>query len=364
MRGSRHTSSYGVIASRHESSPSPTSTAAARWSRRAARTFAAISSARSRVAQSIRKKPASCSLVSAYGPSVRRWPSGSSRTGARRRVRQRHRRHELAGGVDLLHQRLEVLAGPSWYSWLWARPSSVSWSVGWPHGWGWSGSGSRTSWSSLRGRRSRRRGRAKSPETSEPRSVLHGAARVGHAPGGVDHHRVVGDLVRRVIPDCWCSSRSRWLSSRCSSTVRTTRPTRHAENRCTPKKLEQIDDQMGLDRPAPAQYVEYMSGLVHSRTISAGSPRSSATGWCWASVQYKVSVSEYLVGTRARDLLRGRRGAGPFRRRRSPASSRAPAVGDGQGIVSSSLFYQRRPVEPAGAAGAYLDLVQRGRCSW
>ena len=38
--------------------------------------WAAISSARSRVAQSIRKKPASCSLVSAYGPSVTRWPSG------------------------------------------------------------------------------------------------------------------------------------------------------------------------------------------------------------------------------------------------------------------------------------------------
>ena len=37
---------------------------------------AAISSARSRVAQSMRKKPASCSLVSAYGPSVARWPSG------------------------------------------------------------------------------------------------------------------------------------------------------------------------------------------------------------------------------------------------------------------------------------------------
>ena len=37
---------------------------------------AAISSARSRVSQSITKKPASCSFVSAYGPSVARWPSG------------------------------------------------------------------------------------------------------------------------------------------------------------------------------------------------------------------------------------------------------------------------------------------------
>jgi peptide/nickel transport system permease protein len=67
------------------------------------------------------------------------------------------------------------------------------------------------------------------------------------------------------------------------------------ENRCTPAKLEQIHHQMGLDRPAPQQYVEYMSGLVHSRTISEGSLSVECDWPCLGvSFKYKVSVSEYL----------------------------------------------------------------------
>ena len=67
------------------------------------------------------------------------------------------------------------------------------------------------------------------------------------------------------------------------------------ENRCTPAKLEQIHHQMGLDRPAPQQYVEYMSGLVHSRTISEGSLAVECDWPCLGvSFKYKVSVSQYL----------------------------------------------------------------------
>ena len=63
------------------------------------------------------------------------------------------------------------------------------------------------------------------------------------------------------------------------------------ENRCTPAKLEQIHHQMGLDRPAPAQYVEYMGGLVHSRTISSGGLTLECDWPCLGvSFKYKVSV--------------------------------------------------------------------------
>ena len=52
---------------------------------------------------------------------------------------------------------------------------------------------------------------------------------------------------------------------------------------------------MGLDRPAPQQYVEYMSGLVRSRTISDGSLSVECDWPCLGvSFKYKVSVSEYL----------------------------------------------------------------------
>jgi peptide/nickel transport system permease protein len=67
------------------------------------------------------------------------------------------------------------------------------------------------------------------------------------------------------------------------------------ENRCTPAKLEQIHHQMGLDRPAPQQYLEYLGGLVHSRTISAGALSLECDWPCLGvSFKYKVSVTDYL----------------------------------------------------------------------
>src|SRR4029078_3947269 len=39
------------------------------------------------------------------------------------------------------------------------------------------------------------------------------------------------------------------------------------ESRCPPARLDSIRHNLGLDRPAPQQYVEYMSGLVKDRHI-------------------------------------------------------------------------------------------------
>ena len=64
------------LTGRHPSSRHPTWPAAARSVPPGCAKWAAISSARSRVSQSIMKKPASCSLLSAYGPSVRSVCSG------------------------------------------------------------------------------------------------------------------------------------------------------------------------------------------------------------------------------------------------------------------------------------------------
>jgi len=67
------------------------------------------------------------------------------------------------------------------------------------------------------------------------------------------------------------------------------------ENRCTPARLDQIRHSMGLDRPAPTQYVEYMSGFVKGRTISNGGITVECPWPCLGvSFKYKVSVSAYL----------------------------------------------------------------------
>ena len=113
---------------------------------------------------------------------------------------------------------------------------------------------------------------------------------------GVHHHPVVGYLVRRVISGLLVLV----AVSMAVFALFFYGPNDPAyqycpENRCSPAKLEQIHHQMGLDRPAPAQYVEYMGGLVHSRTISAGSLSLECDWPCLGvSFKYKVSVSEYL----------------------------------------------------------------------
>src|SRR4051812_36530651 len=67
------------------------------------------------------------------------------------------------------------------------------------------------------------------------------------------------------------------------------------ESRCTPAKLEQIHHSMGLDRPAAAQYLEYMSGLASSRTITNGALSVECPWPCLGvSFKYRVSVSASL----------------------------------------------------------------------
>ena len=180
---------------------------------------------------------------------------------------------------------------------------------------------------------------------------------------GVHHHRVVGYLVRRVISGLLVLV----AVSMAVFALFFYGPNDPAyqycpENRCTPEKLEQIHHQMGLDRPAPAQYVEYMSGLVHSRTISAGSLSLECDWPCLGvSFKYKVSVSEYLWARVPATLSVAVGGAVCFLVLgliTGIIAARTRGSVTDKGIVSSSLFINAVPFYLL-ALLAYLYLVQR-----
>ena len=119
------------------------------------------------------------------------------------------------------------------------------------------------------------------------------------------------------------------------------------ESRCTPQRLENIRHNMGLDRPAPRQYVEYMSGYVKGRHIESGGISMDCDWPCMGvSFKYRVPVFEYLwakfpatlsvaVGGAICFLVMGL-GSGIFAaRRRGTAADKA--------IVSTSLFINAIP---------------------
>ena len=134
------------------------------------------------------------------------------------------------------------------------------------------------------------------------------------------------------------------------------------ENRCTPAKLEAIHQSMGLDRPAVAQYVEYMGGLVHSRTIRAGSLKMECDWPCLGvSFKYKVNVREYLMDRVPATVAVALGGAFCFltmgvgtgiiaARRRGTVTDKT--------IISASLFVDAIPAYLLFLL-AYLYLVQR-----
>jgi len=67
------------------------------------------------------------------------------------------------------------------------------------------------------------------------------------------------------------------------------------ETRCTPERLENIRDNLGLDRPAPEQYAEYMSGIFTGREISSGSIKIPCDAPCLGvSFKLRVDVADYL----------------------------------------------------------------------
>jgi peptide/nickel transport system permease protein len=67
------------------------------------------------------------------------------------------------------------------------------------------------------------------------------------------------------------------------------------ESRCTPQRLDNIRHSMGLDRPAPKQYVEYMSGYVKGRHIQSGGISMDCSWPCMGvSFKYRVPVFPYL----------------------------------------------------------------------
>ncbi len=133
------------------------------------------------------------------------------------------------------------------------------------------------------------------------------------------------------------------------------------ESRCTPERLENISHNLGLDRPAPQQYVEYMSGLVKSRHIESGGISIDCNWPCLGvSFKYRVSVFDYLwerfpatlsvaVGGAICFLAIGLSSGIFAARRRGTAADKA--------IVSTSLFINAIPYYLL-ALLAYLYLVQ------
>jgi peptide/nickel transport system permease protein len=133
------------------------------------------------------------------------------------------------------------------------------------------------------------------------------------------------------------------------------------ESRCTPERLENIRHNLGLDRPAATQYVEFMSGLVKSRHIESGGISIDCEWPCLGvSFKYRVSVFDYLWERFPATLSVALGGAavavtvgvlsGIFAaRRRGTMADKA--------IVSSSLFINAIPYYLL-ALLAYLYLVQ------
>ncbi|WP_431842581.1 ABC transporter permease [Calidifontibacter indicus] len=54
---------------------------------------------------------------------------------------------------------------------------------------------------------------------------------------------------------------------------------------CTPARIAEIEKSMGLDKPVPQQYAEYMKGLATGRTITSGGFEKKCDapclGWSW-----------------------------------------------------------------------------------
>jgi peptide/nickel transport system permease protein len=133
------------------------------------------------------------------------------------------------------------------------------------------------------------------------------------------------------------------------------------ESRCTPERLDNIRHNLGLDQPAPQQYVEYMSGLVKSRHIESGGISIDCEWPCLGvSFKYRVSVFDYLWERFPATLAVAAGGAVCFltigllsgifaARRRGTVADKA--------IVSASLFINAIPYYLL-ALLAYLYLVQ------
>ncbi len=133
------------------------------------------------------------------------------------------------------------------------------------------------------------------------------------------------------------------------------------ESRCTPERLENIRHNLGLDRPAPQQYADYMSGLVKSRHIESGGISIDCVWPCLGvSFKYRVSVFDYLWERFPATLSVAVGGAVCFltigvlsgifaARRRGTMADKA--------IVSTSLFINAIPYYLLALLG-YLYLVQ------
>ena len=130
------------------------------------------------------------------------------------------------------------------------------------------------------------------------------------------------------------------------------------ESRCTPERLENIRHNLGLDRPAPEQYVEYMSGLVKGRHIESGGISIDCDWPCLGvSFKYRVVGVRLPLGPFPGDVLgrRGRRGVLPGHRL-VQRHLRRPKTRHGrrQGDREHQPVHQRHPLLPAGPAGLPL----------
>jgi len=68
------------------------------------------------------------------------------------------------------------------------------------------------------------------------------------------------------------------------------------ETRCTPERLANITESLGLDRPVALQYGEYMKGIFVGREISAGSLKIDCDAPCLGvSFKQRINVADELL---------------------------------------------------------------------
>jgi peptide/nickel transport system permease protein len=69
------------------------------------------------------------------------------------------------------------------------------------------------------------------------------------------------------------------------------------ETRCTPERLDNIRDSLGLDEPVTEQYAAYLGGVVAGRELRQGSITIDCPAPCLGvSFKLRVPVTEYLAG--------------------------------------------------------------------
>ena len=134
------------------------------------------------------------------------------------------------------------------------------------------------------------------------------------------------------------------------------------ETRCTPERLETIRTSLGLDRPVPEQYGEYMLGIVAGNDFEAGAISIKCPAPCLGvSFKLRLPVAKYLGERFPATLSLALGGAAiflPLGLTMGVMAARVRGTFADKAIVSSSLLINAIPYYLL-ALLAYLYLINQ-----